>query len=208
MPLEYEYNFYNYNKKEVISKIKDLGGKKIGHYVFKVMVFIHPFKKEGTYIRVRDEGHRITMTYKFKDDKSKFTNEEEIIINNFDAAVNILLGIGCTKKYYYEKLREIWNLKNSEIAFDNAPGSPEDMEIESPTKKELDQIVKLLDIKQYLVEDNTILSIYDEFGIIIPKTIDLTFNNVKKELLKLVKKNKEKFIKLIDKQKKMYKSLL
>jgi len=172
------------------------------------MVFIHPFKKEGTYIRVRDEGHRITMTYKFKDDKSKFTNEEEIIINNFDSAVNILLGIGCTKKYYYEKLREIWNLKNSEIAFDNAPGSPEDMEIESPTKKELDQIVKLLDIKQYLVGEKPIISIYDEFGIIIPKTIDLTFNNIKKELLKLVKKNKEKFIKLIDKQKKMYKSLI
>jgi len=208
MPLEYEYNFYNYNKKEVINKIKELGGKKIGHYLFKIMVFIHPFKKEGTYIRVRDEGHRVTMTYKFKDNKSKFSKESEIIINNFDAAVNILFGIGCTKKYYYEKLREIWNLKKSEIAFDNAPGSPEDMEIESPTKKELDQIVKLLDIKQYLVEDNTILSIYDEFGIIIPKTIDLTFNNVKKELLKLVKKNKEKFIKLIDKQKKMYKSLL
>jgi adenylate cyclase class 2 len=208
MPLEYEYNFYNYNKKEVISKIKELGGKKIGHYVFKVMVFIHPFKKEGTYIRVRDEGHRVTMTFKFKDDKSEFTNESEIIINNFDSAVNILFGIGCTKKYYYEKLREIWNLKNSEIAFDNAPGSPEDMEIESPTKKELDQIVKLLDIKEYLVKDNAMLSIYDEFGIIIPKTIDLTFNNVKKELLKLVKKNKEKFIKLIDKQKKMYKSLI
>ena len=146
MPLEYEYNFYNYNKKEVISKIKELGGKKIGHYLFKIMVFIHPFKKEGTYIRVRDEGHRVTMTYKFKDNKSKFSKESEIIINNFDAAVNILFGIGCTKKYYYEKLREIWNLKKSEIAFDNAPGSPEDMEIESPTKKELDQIVKLLDI--------------------------------------------------------------
>jgi adenylate cyclase class 2 len=208
MPLEYEYNFYNYNKKKVISKIKELGGKKIGHYIFKIMVFTHPFKKEGTYIRVRDEGHRVTMTYKFKDNKSEFTNESEIIINNFDAAVNILFGIGCTKKYYYEKLREIWNLKNSEIAFDNAPGSPEDMEIESPTKKELDQIVKLLDIKEYLVGDNTMLSIYDEFGIIMPKTIDLTFNNVKKELLKLVRKNKKKFIKLIDGQKKMYKSLL
>ena len=66
----------------------------------------------------------------------------------------------------------------------------------------------VLDIKQYILDVKPTLSIYDEFGIIIPKTIDLTFNNVKKELLKLVKKNKEKFIKLIDKQKKMYKSLI
>ena len=36
---------------------------------------------------------------------------------------------------------------------------------------------------------------------------DLTFKNVKKDLLKLVKKNKNEFIKLVDDQLKKYKKL-
>ena len=45
-------------------------------------------------------------------------------------------------------------------------------------------------------------------GIIIPKTVSLTFANVKKELSKLVKKNKETFIKLVEKQMKKYKKII
>ena len=51
----------------------------------------------------------------------KDISEPEINIDNFDNAVNILLGLGCTTKYYYEKLREIWKIKNSEIVFDINP---------------------------------------------------------------------------------------
>ena len=100
---------------DIISKIKEMNGKHKGTYLFRVQVFIHPLEASGTYIRVRDEGFRTTMTYKLKDPKSKFENEEEIQINDFDAAVNILLGVGCKKKYYYEKIREIWTIKNTEI---------------------------------------------------------------------------------------------
>ena len=40
--------------------------------------------------------------------KVQFVNENEVIINNFDEGCKILLGLGCVKKYYYEKMREIW----------------------------------------------------------------------------------------------------
>ena len=49
---------------------------------------------------------------------------------------------------------------------------------------------------------------YNElFGITIPKSIDLTFANMKKELTKLVKKNKKEFIILVNDQTKKYKKL-
>ena len=51
-------------------------------------MFIHPLETPGTYIRVRDEGFRTTITYKFKDSKSKFEDEEEVEINDFDSGVN------------------------------------------------------------------------------------------------------------------------
>lgn len=208
MPLEYEYVFRNYNKKKLIESIKKNGGYKVGHYIFKVMVFIHPLNKDGTYIRVRDEGHRITMTYKYFN-KKNFADEHEINIDNFDAAVNILLGIGCKTKYYYEKLREIWNIKNSEIVFDINPGTPERMEVESPTLKELDSLTNKLDILEYKL-NGTETSISEElYGFKIPKNLgSLTFLNVKKHLLPLVTKNKSDFIKLITKQKKLYLKVL
>jgi hypothetical protein len=48
----------------------------------------------------------------------------------------------------------------------------------------------------------------DLFGIVIPQTVDLTFKNVKKDLIDIVKKNKDKFIKLVDEQLKKYNKLI
>ena len=203
MPLEYEYSFFDFDKKEIIRKIKEMKGLHKGTYLFRVQVFIHPQEKVGTYIRVRDEGFRTTMTYKYKEPNAKFENEHEINIDNFDTAVNILLGVGCKKKYYYEKIREIWTVKNSEIVFDMNPGSDERMEIESKTKSELDKMVKIFNIKPTEIENRYIYL----FGLDIPKTLDLTFLNAKKDLLKYVKKNKKQFIELVDEQLKTFKKL-
>jgi adenylate cyclase class IV len=63
------------------------------------------------YARVRDEGFRTTMTLKEIDPETNFENEKEIIINDFDSGIEILLALGCKKKYYYEKIREIWHVK-------------------------------------------------------------------------------------------------
>jgi adenylate cyclase class 2 len=141
MPLEYEYTFRKYDKNNVIKKLKKIGAKKFGHFIFRVIIFQHPDKSNDSYIRIRDEGHKITLTIKTKSKNTQFSNENEIIIDNFDVAEKMLYLLGCTKKYHYEKMREIWKLKNSEIIFDIAPGITEMMEIESPTKKILDSIV-------------------------------------------------------------------
>jgi adenylate cyclase class IV len=197
MPKEYEYRFNSYDKKQIISKLKELGAKYFGTYKFKVMVFTDSVNSEK-YIRVRDEGHRITMTIK-NNLTDKFPVENEVIISDFNEGVNILLQLNCKKKYYYEKYREIWNLKNSEIIFDMNPGIPELMEVESSSKKELDDLCKKLElnIKSYTGFSNN--TIYSElFGVVIPKTLDLTFKNVGKELKPT--KNIEQFKKLVKMQ--------
>jgi hypothetical protein len=46
------------------------------------------------------------------------------------------------------------------------------------------------------------------FGIVIPKNVDLKFTNVKKDLIKHVTKNKDKFIKVVDDQLKKFNKLI
>lgn len=206
MPLEYEYQFYDYNKVNVIKSIKNLGFKKKGQFIFRVMVFNHPLNTPNTYIRIRDEGHRITLTYKSKNPKSKFEDEDEVIIDNFDNGTTILLNLGCKKKYYYEKIREIWSLGNNEIIFDINPCEPQRMEIESQTQKELDTLTEHLKLSDSIASNN-----YDPlkeiFGVVLDSNTDLTFLTAKKLLGKLVTKNKSEFKKLIDEQIVIYNNL-
>lgn len=204
MPIEYEHNFHNFEKSAIIKKLKLFNAKKKGIYLFKVQVLKPKDGKEGSYLRVRDEGFRITMTYKYYDNKANFADEHEVVIDNFNDGINILLGVGCEKKYYYEKIREIWNLDNSEIIFDSIPGLPEIMEIESKTQKELKKMVKLfeLDIKEE--KTSNYLSLYE----INLNMTELKFTNVKKELLHLIKKNKELFEKIILKQINIYNKII
>jgi hypothetical protein len=65
MPLEYEYRYKTFNKQKVLTKLKELGSLHQGTWLFRVQVFIHPNEVHHTYIRVRDEGYRIAMTYKY-----------------------------------------------------------------------------------------------------------------------------------------------
>lgn len=91
MPLEYEYEFYNYDKPTIIKSMKKIGFTKEGRFIFRIMIFTHPLNIQGTYIRIRDEGHHITLTYKTKDPKSNFDNEDEVLIDNFDNGVKYYL---------------------------------------------------------------------------------------------------------------------
>jgi len=145
MPKEYEYAFKNFDKNKIISKLKKLNGIYIGTFLFKVQQFNSPSNNCNINIRVRDEEYRITMTIKTPCEDG-FDNEEEIIINNFNTGVNYLLNLGYTKSIYYEKNREIWKLGDTDIVFDTEAGMPYIMEIESPTFKELQKMVKIFNL--------------------------------------------------------------
>jgi adenylate cyclase class IV len=209
MPLEYEYSFYEFNKKDILSKIKTMGFKRKGIFLFKVQTFYHPLfltndDKNKHYIRVRDEGHRITMTHKFSS-VGIFEDETEVNVDNFESAVKLLENIGCTKKYYYEKIREIWFNKDTEVVFDTNPGNIDRMEIEAKSKKELNSIIKSLELNSKIGDKTN--KYLELFGIIIPKNIDLKFTSVKKSLLPHVKKNKKEFVELVNEQIKKYRKL-
>ncbi len=70
--------------------------------------------KLGSWVRLRDEGDKITLTHKIhsKSKKDQLKIEEfEITVNNFDDAVIFLESLNMKVKTYQENYRENWILK-------------------------------------------------------------------------------------------------
>ncbi len=205
MTIEYEYTFEIFPRKKILKILNKLQASKKGTYLFIVTELYDP-EKPNLYLRVRDEGYRKTMTVKSGLNKD-FPKETEIEINDFKEAVELFKNLGYKIKCEYEKIREIWELKDgmTHICFDIVPGKPERMEIESGNLETLNMVTKTFELDpKSSVTKNENQIYFNMFGINLPKDIGLTFNNARKNLSPLVTKNKEQFDKLISIQEDYY----
>lgn len=105
-------------------------------YLMRRMVFDTPATGKGSWARVRDEGSKVTVTYKRTLDMSRVdgTEEIEIIVDSFDEAAKLLSAFGLTRKSYQETRREIWHKGAVEVVIDEWPGAPCFIEIEAATE--------------------------------------------------------------------------
>ncbi len=205
--------FINYHvptKNVVIKKLKSMNAKKIGTYLFQVVIF--NIKGTNQRLRLRNEGYRVTLTYKNKDSKSKYHEEHEISVNNFDTARNILHKLGFTEKYTYEKIREIWNYKKCEIVFDENAGLPTIMEIEAKSNdnKSEDRIFRLAKKLGFDVEQQAKVRgayLYHKLYGFELKNESLIYSKMKSILSKKCKKNKSTLLEIIKTQMKLYKKI-
>jgi adenylate cyclase class IV len=67
-----------------------------------------------SYIRVRKEFDKITLTYKCNL-KSKYVDEYEILVSDYDTTIKMLNKMGLNKKYSIQKLREKWSIKGCSL---------------------------------------------------------------------------------------------
>ena len=129
-----------------------------------------------------------------------FKNEYEIIINDINTAHNMLILLGCTVKNKNEKLREIFNFPDVQVAFDYYPGLPPFFEVEAKSESILNEFCKQFNLNP----DNHIkYDIYGkEYGLDPNrnKNDDLTFEKANDKFLNIITKNKSKFIKILKKE--------
>lgn len=198
---EFEYRFYEYNKEELIDRILELGGEKIHDYMlYKFTVFN---TEDKTYLRLRQENDTIYLTHKIFDEKFPF--ETQIAVSSYDETLNLLTMIGHSIKYQFEKLREKYKYKDTEIVFDMYPGAPEYVEIEALDITELNNTCSLLNFDINKHSHKTLYSVWlDNFGV-KNKINNLTFKNIEEKMKPFVKKNIETFEKLINFQKSLLK---
>lgn len=88
------------------------------------------------WVRVRDEGDKITLSYKQMADRSLHgTQEISLTVDGFEAAEQFLNAIGLHAKVYEESRRESWRLGDVEIELDEWPWVPPFLEIEGPSEE-------------------------------------------------------------------------
>lgn len=138
MKSEVEAKFLNVNHDELRTKLAKLGA--ILEHPMRAMrrVVIHTpaMTEKNAFVRVRDEGSRITITYKqFDEDSIDGAKEHEVEVSDFDAAVGIFTAAGLEYDTFQESRRENWKLGDTEIMLDEWPWLNPYVEIEGPAEE-------------------------------------------------------------------------
>jgi len=151
MQTEIEAKFLNVNHEDLRTKLKQLGA--VCEQPMRMMKrknFDYPdlrLQKNNGWIRVRDEGDKVTMCYKQLNDRTLHgTKEVELVVDDFEAACKFLAAIGIEQKSYHETKRESWGLGNARIELDEWPWVKPYIEIEAGSEPELKKIVNKLDL--------------------------------------------------------------
>ncbi len=152
---EVEVKFLNINPETIQKKISDLGGKKIFDKLYRRRIFDYPdlrLDKEGAWIRLRDEGEQITLTFKKRlglkthdgTVNDEGMEEVEVIVSNFDATAELLLKIGLKEKRYMENRRIRYQFNGVELDIDFYPQLKPFLEIEAKSWDKIDETINWL----------------------------------------------------------------
>ncbi|HWZ65549.1 MAG TPA: CYTH domain-containing protein [Patescibacteria group bacterium] len=99
--------------------------------------FHHPeAQAKHGWVRVRDEGSKVTLSYKEMASRSLHGMQEiNLVVDDFDKACDFVSAINFRTANYQETRRESWKLGNVEIELDTWPWIPGFTEIEAPTEE-------------------------------------------------------------------------
>lgn len=150
MKSEIEAKFLNINHGEIRARLEELGATCVQpmRLMRRVTIDNPLMKSKDAFMRVRDEGHRVTMTYKQFDSLSvDGAKEIEVIVSDFDATVSLLAQAGLVQGSFQESKRETWKLKNVEIVLDEWPWLKPYIEIEAENEGELREVATKLDLE-------------------------------------------------------------
>lgn len=144
MESEIEVKFLDVNFDTVREKLKELGA--VCEQPMRLMrraIFRNEFMKTGkdSYLRVRDEGDTVAMTYKQFDSLSvDGAKEIGVAVDSFEDTVALLAQVGIPLKSIQESKRETWKLGETEIVLDEWPWIKPYIEIEGESEERLREV--------------------------------------------------------------------
>lgn len=145
MNIEFEVKFYT-NFDRCKQAIKKQGGRLVKPLdLMKRWIYLDK-NKSHAWIRVRDEGDKVMMCYKTfnKLQTIDAVQELEFGVENFDKACEFLEKLGLIKQRYVENMREVWQLQDCLIMFDQWPALDPFIEIEGPSKQSVELVAQQL----------------------------------------------------------------
>lgn len=142
MQTEIEAKWLNIDLSLMRKKLLDVGAELVAkERLMTRKVYDFPDKrleKIGGWVRVRDEGDKITLSYKQLNDRTvNGTKEVTVVVDDFETTCNFLDSIGMKSHSFQETKRESWKLGSSEVELDTWPWIPSFIEIEAEKEEEL-----------------------------------------------------------------------
>lgn len=152
MQTEIEAKFLNTDHDAIREKLRELGA--VLEQPMRTMRrknFDYPDgrlqQKVSGWIRVRDEGDKVTLAYKQLDSRDlDGTKEVSVTVDSFDETCLLLTSIGLEEKSYQETQRESWSLDMVQIELDIWPWIRPYIEIEAPTEALLHSAITRLEL--------------------------------------------------------------
>lgn len=149
MNTEIEAKFPNIDHNQIRDRLTQLEAtrEEPSRLMRRVVYHNDTMTKKGAFLRIRDEGHQTTMTYKQFDANSiDGAKEYEVQVNDFDTAIAAIDATGLVHDTYQESRRETWKLGEVEIVLDEWPWLPPYIEIEGPTEQHVRAVAEKLQL--------------------------------------------------------------
>lgn len=154
MITEYEVKFLQFNKTKVLQFLESHKAKLVHNkFLMKRNNFQIVPSTPNKWIRLRQEFWKCTLTYKAKSttDDPLMLKELEIQVDDFETTKQLLIASWLVSFVYEENYREKWTLDYQghlvDFCFDQRPGIPEYLEIETDNEATLQELASILDLE-------------------------------------------------------------
>lgn len=177
MNREYETKVININVQEIIKKLEEIKANKVGDYFMRRWVYdINPNIPE--WVRLRDNGEKVTLTYKkIYGNGIDEVEELETEVKNFDETAAILAKTLKGRKAYQESKRILYEFNGIEFAIDEWPQLEKYIEVESSSIEKVNEGLKLLGLEGKDIGNVSVVDLYKEKGIDLNSFEEFKFEN-------------------------------
>lgn len=182
MKTEFEARLLEVDTEKLITKLKENNAEFIGEWEqIRKCYDINPSDK-STWIRLRKEANKSTLTIKeIKSKKIDGTKECEIEVSDFNTTDEILNKLGYFARTMQENKRTRYILNGVEIDIDSWPLIPTYVEFEGKSEEDIFNVCKCLDINPKNLTTLDVVGIYEHYGIKDMSSIpNLTFETTLK----------------------------
>jgi adenylate cyclase, class 2 len=127
MAQEIEIKFPLRDRNELVRKLHEIGAQRLYPETFEDNIVLDrrgDLKTKGALLRVRKFGKYSIATYKGPmsiDGGVKTRDEVQTGVESFELAIQLFDSLGFKPVFRYQKFREVWHLRESEVVLDRTP---------------------------------------------------------------------------------------